>query len=123
LRISGQEQPTTNQRMELTAAIQGLQALKKPSQVELVTDSQYLRKGCLEWLKQWKARGWRTAAKKPVQNEDLWQQLDALLQLHSVSIRWVKGHSGHPLNELADTLARLACEGETVRSYGRAEGV
>lgn len=120
LRLSGREEPATSQRMELTAAIQALQALKKPTTVKLITDSQYLRRGCLEWLAQWKERGWLTAARKPVQNDDLWRRLDTLLEMHTVAIHWIKGHSGHPMNELADALARRACEGETVRSYGLA---
>lgn len=120
LRISGRAEPTTSQRMELTAAIEALKALKKPTTVELFTDSQYLRMGCLEWLEQWKERGWVTASKKPVQNDDLWRELDALLKVHSVVVHWVKGHSGHPMNELADTLARAACDGGGVKSYGTA---
>jgi ribonuclease HI len=92
--------------MEMTAAIRALEALKRPCKVELHTDSQYLRQGITEWLAGWKARGWRTADKKPVKNEDLWRELDAARARHDVSWRWVKGHAGHPLNERADALAR-----------------
>jgi ribonuclease HI len=102
----GGEPHTTNNRMELMAAIKALEALKRPCRVELHTDSQYLRQGITEWLPGWKARGWRTAAKAPVKNEDLWRALDLARQRHEVAWRWVKGHSGHPLNERADELAR-----------------
>ncbi len=102
----GGEPHTTNNRMELMAAIKALEALKRPCRVELHTDSQYLRQGVTEWLAGWKARGWRTAAKAPVKNEDLWRALDAARARHEVAWRWVKGHSGHPLNERADGLAR-----------------
>jgi ribonuclease HI len=102
----GGEAHTTNNRMEMLAAIKALEALKRPCRVELHTDSQYLRQGITEWLAGWKARGWRTAAKAPVKNEDLWRALDAARQRHEVAWRWVKGHSGHPLNERADGLAR-----------------
>jgi ribonuclease HI len=104
--IMGGEILTTNNRMEMTAAIRALEALKRPCKVELHTDSQYLRQGITEWLAGWKARGWRTADKKPVKNEDLWRELDAARARHDVSWRWVKGHAGHPLNERADALAR-----------------
>ncbi len=104
--ICGGEAETTNNRMELTAAIEALQALKRPCRVELHTDSQYVRGGITEWLPAWKARGWRTAAKAPVKNEDLWRRLDDARLRHDVTWRWVKGHSGHPLNERADALAR-----------------
>jgi ribonuclease HI len=102
----GGEGHTTNNRMELMAAIKALEALKRPCRVELHTDSQYLRQGITEWMPGWKARGWRTAAKAPVKNEDLWRALDEARQRHEVAWRWVKGHSGHPLNERADGLAR-----------------
>jgi ribonuclease HI len=92
--------------MELMAAIQALEALNKPCQVELWTDSQYLRQGITEWLPGWKARGWRTAAKAPVKNDDLWKRLDTARLRHEVSWKWVKGHAGHELNERADALAR-----------------
>ena len=102
----GGETPTTNNRMELTAAIRALDALTRPCRVELHTDSQYVRQGITEWMPGWKARGWRTADKKPVKNDDLWKALDAARARHEVTWRWVKGHAGHPLNERADALAR-----------------
>lgn len=108
----------TNNRAELTAVIEGLSALKRPARVELTTDSEYVAKGATEWLEGWKRRGWTSASKEPVKNADLWQRLDGLLQLHEVSFHWVRGHSGHPENELADTLARHACDGKAVREYG-----
>ena len=104
--ICGGEAPTTNNRMELMAAIQALEALKRPCLVELHTDSEYLRQGITQWINGWKVRGWRTADKKPVKNEDLWRRLDEARARHTVTWRWVKGHSGHPLNERADALAR-----------------
>ncbi len=104
--IMGGEAHTTNNRMELTAAIRALEALNRPCMVELHTDSQYVRQGITEWLAGWKARGWRTADKKPVKNEDLWRELDAARARHEVTWRWVKGHAGDPLNERADALAR-----------------
>ena len=104
--ICGGEPDTTNNRMELMAAIAALEALKRPCAVELYTDSQYLRQGISEWLAGWKARGWRTASKAPVKNEDLWRRLDAARARHDVKWLWVKGHAGHPLNERADALAR-----------------
>ncbi len=104
--ICGGEPNTTNNRMEMMAAIQALEALNKPCQVELWTDSQYLRQGITEWLAGWKARGWRTASKAPVKNDDLWKRLDLARNHHTVSWHWVKGHAGHPLNERADALAR-----------------
>jgi ribonuclease HI len=104
--LCGGEYATTNNRMELMAAIQALEALTRPCRVELHTDSQYLRTGITEWLAGWKARGWRTAAKAPVKNADLWRRLDEARARHQVEWRWVKGHNGHPLNERADALAR-----------------
>ena len=104
--LCGGEADTTNNRMEILAAIRALQALKRPCRVELHTDSQYLRQGITEWLAGWKARGWRTAAKAPVKNEDLWRELDAARARHAVDWRWVKGHAGHPMNARADALAR-----------------
>jgi ribonuclease HI len=101
----GGEHPTTNNRMELKAAIRGLEALKKACEVTLVTDSEYLRKGITEWITQWKQRGWKTAAKKAVKNEDLWRELDELVNNHNIEWCWVKGHSGDPGNEKADELA------------------
>ena len=103
--IWGGEAATTNNRMELTAAIEALDALKRPCHVELHTDSQYVRKGITEWIGGWKARGWKTADKKPVKNDDLWKRLDAARARHDVDWRWVKGHNGHELNERADALA------------------
>ncbi len=112
--LFGGESPTTNNRMELLAAIKALEALKRPSQVDLYTDSQYLRKGITEWLANWKARGWRTAAKKPVKNEDLWRALDQAVAHHKINWHWVKGHSGHPGNDRADELAN-----EGIRQMGQ----
>lgn len=112
LRFDGKEKPlyggeknTTNNRMELKAAIEGLAALKEPCIVDLTTDSQYVRKGITEWIHNWKKNGWRTAAKKPVKNGDLWKELDVLSKQHTVTWHWVKGHSGHRENEIADELA------------------
>jgi ribonuclease HI len=104
--IWGGEAQTTNNRMELTAAIEALTALKRPCRVELHTDSQYVRNGISEWLSIWKARGWRTTTKGAVKNEDLWRRLDEARLRHEVDWRWVKGHAGHPENERADALAR-----------------
>ncbi|WP_334164078.1 ribonuclease HI [Phenylobacterium sp.] len=104
--LKGGELSTTNNRMELMAAIQALEALKKPCKVELHTDSQYVQKGIHEWIHGWKKRGWLTADRKPVKNDDLWKRLDAARQRHDVDWRWVKGHNGHELNERADALAR-----------------
>lgn len=104
-RLWGGEAHTTNNRMELLAAIEALTALREPCEVTLTTDSQYLRKGVREWLDGWKRNGWRTAAKKPVKNEDLWRRLDECRQYHHIDWRWVRGHSGHPENDLADQLA------------------
>jgi ribonuclease HI len=103
--MCGGEPNTTNNRMELMAAIQALEALTRPCKVELHTDSQYVKKGISEWISGWKARGWKTAAKDPVKNEDLWRRLDAARSKHTVDWRWVKGHAGHPQNERADALA------------------
>jgi len=104
--LKGGEPHTTNNRMELTAAIAALDALKRPCTVDLFTDSQYLRSGITTWITTWKRNGWRTAERKPVKNVDLWQRLDQLLTQHEVHWHWVKGHSGHDLNERADRLAR-----------------
>jgi ribonuclease HI len=106
----GGELATTNNRMELMAAIQALEALKKPCKVELHTDSQYVQKGIGEWIHSWKKRGWLTADKKPVKNDDLWKRLDAARLRHEVDWRWVKGHAGHEFNERADALARRGLE-------------
>lgn len=103
--LSGGSPATTNNRMEMQAAIEGLRALPEPCKVELFTDSQYLRKGVCEWLKGWKARGWKTAERQPVKNQDLWQQLDTLVGGHTIKWRWLKGHAGHKLNERCDELA------------------
>jgi ribonuclease HI len=104
--LCGGEPATTNNRMELMAAIQALEALTKPCRVELHTDSQYLRQGITQWINSWKVRGWKTADRQPVKNEDVWRRLDAARGRHEVVWRWVKGHAGHPLNERADALAR-----------------
>ena len=104
--ICGGEDATTNNRMELLAAIRAIEALKRPSTVRLHTDSTYLRDGITRWIGGWKANGWKTAAKKPVKNVDLWQRLDAAAARHDIEWRWVKGHAGHPDNERADALAR-----------------
>lgn len=107
--LSGAEADTTNNRMELMAAIASLEALKKaPSKVRLVTDSTYVRDGVTKWIHGWKRNGWKTAAKKPVKNDDLWKRLDAIASKHDVQWEWVKGHAGHPENERADQLARDA---------------
>lgn len=103
--LSGGEQPTTNNRMELMAAIMALETLNEPCQVTLWTDSQYVMKGITEWLPGWKAKGWKTASRQPVKNADLWQRLDQAQQRHQIDWRWVKGHSGNPGNEKADQLA------------------
>jgi ribonuclease HI len=106
--IKGGDPQTTNNRMELTAAIMALEALKRPCTVEVYTDSQYLRQGITSWITSWKRNGWRTADRKPVKNVDLWQRLDAALTQHKVRWHWVRGHAGHDLNERADELAREA---------------
>ncbi|AXK40718.1 ribonuclease HI [Crenobacter cavernae] len=103
--LFGGEDNTTNNRMEMTAVIEGLALLKRSCQVVVYTDSQYVQKGISEWIHGWKKRGWKTAAKEPVKNADLWQKLDALAAGHKVDWRWVKGHAGHPENERADELA------------------
>jgi ribonuclease HI len=104
--IKGGEAMTTNNRMELTAAITALEALKRPSTVEVHTDSQYLRLGITQWLDGWKRNGWRTASRQPVRNDDLWKRLDEAARRHHIDWRWVKGHAGHDGNERADELAR-----------------
>lgn len=108
--LHGGQKNTTNNQMELMGAIEALKALREPCVVKLTTDSQYVRKGITEWLQNWKKNGWRTAAKKPVKNAELWQQLDEQSQRHEVTWYWVKGHSGHPENELADQLANRGVE-------------
>jgi len=108
--LCGAEPQTTNNRMELLAAIMGLSALKRPAVATLQTDSQYVIKGVTEWLPAWKARGWRTADRKPVKNQDLWEKLDRLAGQHTLKWQWVKGHSGDPGNERVDALANLAID-------------
>ncbi len=108
--LYGAEVTTTNNRMELMAAIMGLSALKRPCKVELTTDSQYLRKGITEWIHNWQKNGWRTSDKKPVKNADLWERLVQETEHHEIEWHWVKGHSGHPENEKADALANKAIE-------------
>jgi len=108
--IYGGEAVSTNNRMELMAAIAALESLKRPCTVVLTTDSQYLRKGITEWLPQWKRRGWKTADKKPVKNADLWERLERASAPHRIDWRWIKGHAGHPENERADRLANRAID-------------
>lgn len=108
--LSGGEADTTNNRMELTAAIRALEALREPCAVDLYTDSVYVRDGINRWIEGWKRNGWKTAAKKSVKNAELWQELDRARDRHAVTWHWVKGHAGHPQNERADELARLALE-------------
>jgi ribonuclease HI len=108
--LYGGERETTNNRMELMAAIQALESLTRQCKVQLTTDSQYVQKGITEWLPNWKRRGWKTAARKPVKNADLWRRLDQAVADHEVEWHWVRGHSGHPENELADTLANQAID-------------
>jgi ribonuclease HI len=108
--LYGAEAETTNNRMELMAAIKALESLKRPCSVQLTTDSVYVRSGITEWLPNWKKRGWKTAARKPVKNADLWKRLDAATQQHDISWHWVRGHSGHPENERADELANRGIE-------------
>lgn len=110
--INGFERETTNNRMELMAAIEALKTLKHACEVELYTDSSYVRNGILEWLANWKRNGWKTADKKPVKNADLWQALELEASRHTMHWHWVKGHSNHPLNDRADALARAAIEAE-----------
>jgi ribonuclease HI len=114
--LSGGEPATTNNRMELTAAIEGLAALKRSAAVRFYTDSFYVRDGITRWINGWKRNGWRTADKKPVKNVDLWTRLDDLIARHRIEWHWVRGHSGHPENERADTLARAAAEGVRQRN-------
>ena len=108
--LKGSEDATTNNRMELLAAISALEALSEPCRVVLTTDSTYVKDGITKWIRNWKANGWRTAAKKPVKNQDLWQKLDAECARHQVEWCWVKGHAGHPGNERADSLANTAMD-------------
>jgi len=108
--LYGGERETTNNRMELMAAISGIESLKRPCSVVLTTDSQYVMKGITEWMENWKQRGWKTSDKKPVKNVDLWQRLDSVLRQHDVKWQWVRGHTGHPENERADALANRAID-------------
>lgn len=109
---------TTNNRMELLATIEALKLLNKPCEVELTTDSQYVKNGINQWIHNWRRNGWRTKDKKPVKNADLWQILDEVIQQHTVNWHWVKGHSGHPENERCDDLARSAAESPTLEDTG-----
>ena len=115
--LHGGEEHTTNNRMELMAAISALEALKKPSHVDLHTDSEYVKNGITAWIHNWKRNGWRTADKKPVKNAELWQRLEQALERHEVKWHWVKGHAGHPENERADELAR-----EGMKPFLRSKG-
>ncbi|MEL0173626.1 MAG: ribonuclease HI [bacterium] len=108
--IYGASKNTTNNIMELTAVIESLKNLKKPCELIITTDSKYVKNGITEWIHNWKKNGWRTAAKKEVKNKELWIELDSLIQIHSITWDWVKGHSGHPENERADLLANVAIE-------------
>ena len=112
--LKGGEPGTTNNRMEMLAAIAALEALKRPCWVNLYTDSVYLRDGITKWIVNWKRNGWKTAARKPVKNVDLWQRLEAAIERHQITWHWVKGHAGHPGNEAADALARQGLD-----AYGR----
>jgi ribonuclease HI len=107
----GGERQTTNNRMELMAVIMALEALRRPTCIEIVTDSQYVKRGVEEWMPRWKRNGWQTAARQPVKNRDLWERLDSALAAHTVRWRWVRGHQGHVENERADRLARRGVEG------------
>lgn len=119
--LSGGELMTTNNRMELTAAIEALRALKRPCRVDLYTDSTYVRNGITEWVPAWRARGWRTADRKPVKNQDLWMTLSELGERHEVKWHWVRGHAGHPENERADALANVGLE-RTLRGAASVRG-
>lgn len=118
--LSGYEPHTTNNRMELMAAIESLKALTRPCSVKLTTDSEYLRKGITEWMVKWKKNGWKTAAKEPVKNADLWQLLDIEAKRHQVKWHWVKGHAGHPENEAADQLANAAIAAAATKPQAKA---
>ena len=108
IELKGTQQQTTNNRMELIAVIEGLKSIKENAHIEITTDSMYVKNGINQWINTWKKNGWKTAAKKPVKNKDLWQELDELVQNYSIKWIWVKGHSGHPGNERADQLANEA---------------
>ena len=112
--LKGGEPSTTNNRMEMLAAIEALEALKRPCRIDLHTDSTYLRDGITKWITKWKGNGWKTAARKPVKNMDLWQRLEQAIERHDIEWHWVKGHAGHPGNEAADALARQGLD-----AYGR----
>jgi len=118
--LSGAEPDTTNNRMEMMAAIAALEALKRPMSARVTTDSSYLRDGIMKWIHGWKRNGWKTAAKEPVKNEDLWRRLDDLTRRHTVEWEWVKGHAGHPENERADQLARDAIKALRAERKGNA---
>jgi ribonuclease HI len=118
--LSGGERDTTNNRMEMRAAIEALKLLKEPCEITVTTDSQYLRQGITSWMANWKRRGWKTASKQPVKNQDLWMELDALVQQHKISWQWVKGHASHPENERCDELAVAAVA--KLRKSGSARG-
>ena len=111
--LAGAEEHTTNNRMELTAVIRALEALKRPVEARVFTDSEYVRRGITEWVTSWKARGWKTADRKPVKNQDLWEELDRLAAQHRIQWHWVKGHSGIPGNERVDRLANEAIDALT----------
>ncbi len=108
--LKGAEGETTNNRMEMTAVIRALEALTRACRVDVTTDSQYVQKGVTEWMAGWKKRGWRTAGRQPVKNQDLWQELDSLIAKHEIAWHWVRGHTGHPENEWADQLANEAID-------------
>lgn len=108
--VYGGEKLTTNNRMEMQAVIEVLSYFKEPASIDIHTDSQYVKKGVTEWASKWKANGWRTSDKKPVKNQDLWQELDRLCNFHNVALHWVRGHNGHPENERADALANLGAK-------------
>ena len=111
--LAGAEEHTTNNRMELTAVIRALEALKRPVEAQVFTDSEYVRRGITEWVSSWKSRGWKTADRKPVKNQDLWEELDRLAAQHKIEWHWVKGHSGVPGNERVDRLANEAIDALT----------
>jgi ribonuclease HI len=122
--LYGGERATTNNRMELTAVIRALESLKRPCEVDLFTDSQYVRNGIMTWIRDWKRRGWKTADRKPVKNVDLWETLDVLAAAHVVRWHWVKGHSGHPENDRVDALANRGIDvalGRTPDPFAAAE--
>ena len=118
--LSGGTSATTNNRMELLAAIEALRVLRRPCEVEIFTDSQYLRQGITEWLVKWKAKGWKTVTRQPVKNEDLWRALDEAVKPHQITWRWLKGHAGHADNERCDALAGAAMA-QVRRQFSRAE--